>query len=96
MVTFRENETEMICSFAGILNTTNCLTFEKELLEKTIPPKKVVFDLKQVSYVSSSFLRICVQLFHAKGKGGITVINLSPEVKKVFKISGIDELFEAV
>ena len=95
MVTYQETDTQLICAFTGALNTAGCQSFEKELLEKTAASQKnVVFDLEKVSYISSAFLRICIQ--HAKTKGitAFFVTNVSPEVKRVFKIAGLDQLFQ--
>lgn len=54
------------------------------------PGDKVIFDLSQVDYVASSFIRICVQYARAVGSERFSVANCQPFVKKTFKISGLD------
>jgi len=53
---------------------------------------KIVFDLGEVDYIASSFIRICVS--HAKQAGPemFSIINCQPFIKKTFKISGLDEI----
>jgi anti-anti-sigma factor len=52
----------------------------------------IIFDLQEVEYVSSSFIRICVSVAKEAGKGHFSIINCQPFVKKTFKISGLDEV----
>jgi len=60
------------------------------------PDYKIVFDLNEVEYIASSFIRICV--FYAKqaGHDNFSMINCQPFVKKTFKISGLDEALNIV
>jgi anti-anti-sigma factor len=86
-------EDKLICAFSGRLDTERCLTLEKELDEdagKSTGP--VVFDLAEVDYIASSFLRICIKYAKKLGKENFSLINTSPALKKVFKIAGFDEL----
>ena len=56
----------------------------------------VIFDLGQVSYVSSAFLRICVSTAKQAGVGHFSVENSSPDVKRIFKIAGLDETLKVL
>ena len=81
-----------MCIFGERLDTVNCANFEKELLGKTREMKSpVVFDLAKVEYIASSFLRICFQVNKEAGAGNLSLVNVSPEIKKVFKIAGMDK-----
>ena len=60
----------------------------KRVAEENRP---VVFDMKDVTFVSSMFIRICLQVYKQMGANRFQVINLSPDVKKVFKIAGLDQ-----
>ncbi|MBM4159154.1 MAG: STAS domain-containing protein [Ignavibacteria bacterium] len=51
----------------------------------------VIFDLRDVSFVSSMFLRLCVEYSQKIQDGKFSIINTDPFVKKTFKISGLDE-----
>ena len=92
MVEITKQDEKLICAFAGRLDTVNCSKWEKELLEKAksenIP---VVFDLKNVEYVASGFLRVCLQVAKIIGAENLRLINVSDYVKKVFSLSGFDK-----
>jgi anti-anti-sigma factor len=53
---------------------------------------KIVFDLKGVDYVASSFLRLSLVAAKSLQKGNFSIINADPQVLKVFKIAGLSSL----
>lgn len=95
MVNYKTENEKLICVFSGSLNTTASDKVEKELFSKIgeagLP---VVFDLKEVSYIASSFLRICQKAYKAAGEERFSIINVSPDIKKVFKITGFDKFMD--
>jgi anti-anti-sigma factor len=56
--------------------------------------RKIAFDMALVTYVASSFLRICLKAAKHAGPGHLSFLNLDPSVKKVFKIAGFDILVD--
>ncbi len=93
MVEFTVKEEKLVCSFLERLDTTYCLKYENELFEKIRKTKMpIIFDLQKTNYVSSSFLRICLQACKEKGGKNFSLTNVCPSVKKVFKIAGFDQL----
>jgi anti-anti-sigma factor len=56
------------------------------------PENELVFDLTEVDYIASSFIRLCVNYARKAGPGGFAITNCQPFVKKTFKISGLDEI----
>lgn len=58
------------------------------------PNAKVAFDLAQVDYVVSAYLRICLLSAKQLPKGNFSIINCRPEVKKIFCIARFDNLFD--
>ncbi|HNV86274.1 MAG TPA: STAS domain-containing protein [Candidatus Omnitrophota bacterium] len=92
MVGYMEEGGKLCCKFEQRLDTVNCLAFENEILEKVKGfAGEIVFDLEKVNYVASAFLRLCLRVFKEIGSGRFTVIHVSPEVKRVFKIAGFDK-----
>ena len=97
MVTFNYDAGEKIltASFAGRLDT---LAVQKlsEIIQVNLPMKdgksedKIVFDLREVDYVSSSFIRICVNTAKQTGSGQFSIAHSQPIINKTFKISGLD------
>ncbi len=93
MVNFDEQDHELICTFTGQLNTA-VLTNDAPGVEERVAQardRSVAFDLQGVTFIASSFLRLCVQTAKAVGAARFSVRNLSPEVKKVFAICGLDK-----
>ena len=98
MVRFEnKNEEETITLFfTGRMDTINSTS-----LMETIPanlPKadmlaawNIVFDLAEVDYISSSFIRICVNVAKMAAPGKFSIVNCQPFIKKTFKVSGLDE-----
>jgi anti-anti-sigma factor len=92
------NETKVITlTFAGRMDTLAVASvnemIEAEPLMKNWEEKgTMVFDLKEVDYITSSFIRICVSFAKQAGHGRFSIAHCQPFVKKTFKISGLDEL----
>jgi anti-sigma B factor antagonist len=83
---------QVICYPEGRLDTLVALEMEKEVDGVTDKEKKLIFDFEKVDYISSSFLRICLKKVKELGKENFSIINPSPDIKKVFKIAGLENL----
>jgi len=94
--TYKEDENILIYHFSGKLDTKYCLehgdkvhhVFEKH--EKKKP--KVIFDFKEVIFVSSSFIRVCMVIVKNTGTENFKITNTNPMIKKTFKIARLEEL----
>lgn len=88
----------IVCKFSGNMDTDSCMDIEKQLtalFEKHGPEGRKLpfeFDLGEVNYVASSFLRLCVKAAKSLGTDNVSVVKVTPMVKKVFKIAGFSEL----
>ena len=93
MVTFTEKDNNMICTFTGQLGTAEVMKDEPAVDQKLeqLRDRSVVFDLSKVSFVASSFLRLCLKTARAAGQGRFSACNLTPEIKKVYVICGLDK-----
>ena len=96
-IDYNADEKVTTLTFAGRMDTLAVMKLnemiEADPLMKNLNPEcKMVFDLRDVEYVASSFIRICVS--HAKqvGSGQFSMVNCQPFIKKTFKISGLDEM----
>jgi anti-anti-sigma factor len=105
MLKFEYNAYEKVltCFFTGWLDTNASIILSNEMEEKIrtmksrdnlpkLPDEKIIFDLKEVSYISSSFIRICVSTAKQVQTGNFSIINCDPMIKKTFKIVGLDKL----
>lgn len=92
MVEYKLKEGKLVCLFRKNMETENCVNCESELFKKIRETKlPVVFDLKEVNYIASMFLTMCLTALKEPDIKSFTVINVQPNVKKVFKIAGIDK-----
>ena len=55
-------------------------------------PEKLVFDMKDVEYIASAFLRVCIEAAQTMPEGAFAVKNVDPIIKKTFMIAGLDNL----
>ena len=96
-------EKHLICRFAERLDTFVCISLSEELQnklqelkqgsgEKDQLEEKIDFDMKDVTFISSSFIRICLITSNHCRKGNFAIINCDPFLKKTFKIAGLDDL----
>lgn len=69
--------------FEGELDTLCCMEIEEKVLTQIRSHKgKVVFDLKGVEYIASSFIRLCGSTASLVGAKNMTVSNMDKEIKK--------------
>lgn len=74
---------------AGSLDTNTYSILEKQVDQIiTHTPHTIIFDMRQLDYISSMGLRIVLKANKAiKASGGaIHLMNLQPQIKKVFEI----------
>jgi anti-sigma B factor antagonist len=99
---FLEGNNTLRCVFSGRLDGTICSDIEGELRQRVADfvqgkeQPQLIFDLADVEYISSAFLRLC--LVHCKmvGKSGFWLARISGDVYKVFHISGFTEFMQVV
>lgn len=80
-------------TFPGRLDTLTCQKLEPEILESVensdLP---IIFDMTGVDFIASSFLRICLRMVKEHSGRAFSVANVTPQVKKVFMIAGLQNL----
>jgi anti-anti-sigma factor len=92
MVQYITSDDDLTCRFSGKLDTFASQNIEKELYEKIEEhPGKIIFDLEDVNFVCSTFFRLCLKVFKTVGGERFSIVEVSPEIKKVFKIAGFDQ-----
>lgn len=101
-MTFELDEDQIRCIFSGKLDSRACDNISRPLNDqltgflKNRDAAYVVFDLKDVRYVSTVFLRLC--LFHCKQVGvkNFRVEHPCGEVNRVFQIAGFTDVMTIV
>ena len=86
--------------FSGHMDSARSIsvtpTIENQIKEHTGAPAvtnkplQVVFDLKEVDFISSAFIRICLMALAKVKAGNLNIQNASPLIKKTIKISGLE------
>ena len=105
MVDFKFNDSDntLVCRLQGRLGADNCDKLRRLLAEKqkeiniNFAPDEdagLVFDMKEVEYIASSFVRICLVHGQNSKPGGFRIINTTPYIKKTFKIAGLDSVLD--
>jgi anti-anti-sigma factor len=90
-VVYEEKEARI--RFFGQLSSVSCETLEGEVDQVLLKqPETVVFDLHEVSFVASIYLRICLKIYKKMGRDHFRIINVSPALKRIFAIAGLDEM----
>jgi anti-anti-sigma factor len=102
MISFSHDtaNSQLTVHFIGRLDTLSCPGIQSAFNDKFSEIRKegeqtslkVVFDMQEVTFISSSFIRICLTTFHSCGRGNFAIINCDPFLKKAFKIAGLDDL----
>ena len=89
-ITSKEREAGVVTVFAaGSLDSNTSTVLEDRLaLIKKSNPRAIIFDLKDLTYISSAGVRVFVGLRKAmKATGGtVALTNLQPQIRKVFDI----------
>ena len=79
-------------TFHGRLDTATSQQIQNDvmqLVEGTQHP--FVFDLGQVDFVASAFLRLCILTARKVGPDRFSLVNVTPGVGRVFSIAGLDK-----
>jgi anti-anti-sigma factor len=77
--------------FEGRLDTARCAELDFDVRAALAEADRpVVFDLADVTFISSSFLRLCLFALKRAGEDRFHVVHAAPTIKKVFKIAGLD------
>jgi len=92
MINFVESDDALIIKFQPRLDTFNAQQIENDVSTKiTASTKTIIFDLEGVVFISSYFLRICVNTLKIVGTDKFKLLNVKSDIKKVFMIAGYDK-----
>lgn len=99
---FNTNSQTLTLVFTGHIDTNTCQAMDapvNALITDKLAQRggqegalKVAFDMNEVTFIASSFIRLCV--FYAKllPKNNFRLVNCNPFVKKTFMIAGLEGL----
>lgn len=95
-------ENGLVIEFKGRLDTLASTQYSDPLSrlisdhvkKHTSCPLLVQFDLNDVDYISSAFIRICIKTVKDVNRENFSIINTKPMIKKIFKVAGLDSVLE--
>jgi anti-anti-sigma regulatory factor len=70
------------CVFKGSLDTVEITKIEKEVIDSVIAVKTIIFDMEDVEYISSNFLRLCSKVARNNNTSDLSFINVNDDVFK--------------
>jgi anti-anti-sigma regulatory factor len=86
-----ENNTLEV-TFPKQLTFIVCEDIEDELFEKANQVENVLFNLTEVEYISSEFVKICAKMLKLLGRNSFTVSNIGEFPEFVFQTSGLKRI----
>ena len=89
------NNDELTLAISGELNTTTYQELEDVVKNSLNGIKKLVFDFKELEYISSAGLRVLLvskKLMDQQGK--LVVKNANSSVKEIFDITGFTNILD--
>jgi anti-anti-sigma factor len=89
----RELDGKLLCTLVGRFDTPESQKLEALLKVRLLTPQPVVFEMNDVTYVCSAFLRVCILVAKTVGVGNFTLLDPSPQIKRVFKMAGLSSSF---
>ena len=96
-VEYKVDNDILTCTFTGRYDTTASMAVEDEVFDKVqrtdLP---VIFDMKNVDYISSAFLRLCIKVTRAAKNNDAKVINAAKFVEEGFAMTGLDRIMKIV
>ncbi len=90
---FQKNAEELVIGLAGRLDTTTAPQLEEKLGTELDGVKSLIFDLKDLEYISSAGLRVLLSTQKTMNKTGrMTVKNANESIHEIFEVTGFIDI----
>jgi anti-anti-sigma factor len=94
-IKLEKNGKTLLCIFENPRWDYKAVRKNEDFLIKEFSGKsKIIFDLKNVEFITSAFVRICLEVVKIVGKGNFKILNTQEFVKTVFKTSLLDKCID--
>ena len=88
-----ENGKELTLALTGRLDTVTAPELEAVIRTELEETEKLIFDLKNLEYISSAGLRVLLAAQKKMtGKGTMVITGSSEEVKEIFEVTGFSKI----
>ena len=90
-----QNGTSLTIALAGRLDTTSSPQLEGELRTAVNGVTELIFDLRELDYVSSAGLRVLLAAQKVMNRqGSMKIRNVKPEIMEIFDVTGFTDLLD--
>ena len=87
------NGSSLVYQLEGRLDTNTAPELEKELKQDIVPITDLVFDLKDLDYISSAGLRVLLATQKTMNRQGkMTVRNPQEPIYEIFEVTGFTDI----
>lgn len=85
---------QLTVTLVGELNTATAPDLEAAIKDEVQVGDTVVFDMTDLTYMTSAGLRVLVACDQATGgNGGVTLCGVRNEIRQVIEVTGFDAIF---
>lgn len=92
--TITRDDGQLLIRVSGRLDAATAPELQKDLEGTLKPDDDILFDFRDVSFISSGGLRVLLSAYKQVSKrGSIEIVNVTPGVMEVLEVSGFDQLF---
>ncbi|MBE6741402.1 MAG: STAS domain-containing protein [Ruminococcaceae bacterium] len=92
-ITKNTENSKLTIAVSGRVDTTTAPELEKEIFDNANGITELVLDLKEMSYTSSSGLRVFLKAQKLMNQqGSMKVINVSEDVMEIFEMTGFSDI----
>ena len=85
---------QLLVRVSGKLDAVTAPELQEDLESILKPDDDVLFDFRDLGFISSGGLRVLLSTYKQVSKrGSIEIVNVAPNVMEVLEVSGFDQLF---
>lgn len=93
----KQDEEKLTIALDGRLDTTTAVDLERELKSGIDGVGELVFDMKDLAYISSAGLRVLLSAQKIMNKqGSMAVTNISDMVAEIFEVTGFADILTII
>ncbi len=89
----KDNDTLTI-AVEGSIDSNTAPEFEAAIKRELASCSNIIFDFKQLSYISSAGLRILLGVRKLMGNRGMKLINVNDTVEEIFEVTGFSLILD--
>ena len=88
-------EDTMKVSLSGKFDAVSAPKTEEEITARLDGINSVIFDIGEISYISSAGLRVFIYISQLmEDKGGMKIVNVPSAVRSIFEVTGLCEMLD--